>query len=267
MTDAPGHLDLDALADVLAGERDDPHLRACPRCTDRLAELTTAQVSVSSALAALPPPPLPDGLSTRLARALEDERRRELAEVRPLRRRAPSWMPAAAASAVLVMAGAAGWSLPDQPGPESADTSSDAGGGGNESESGGDDDQPAAPEAATGLAPAVSPTDWADAASRTAALPGLLAQSEDSASSSRAAPAGDPALERLRDPAALTACLASLPGGDDDVLAVDYGQYAGAPAVAVVQPADPGTVEVTVVGGGCSATDPDLLDEVVLPRP
>jgi hypothetical protein len=51
------------------------------------------------------------------------------------------------------------------------------------------------------------------------------------------------------------------------VLAVDYAQYAGAPAVAVVQPADAGTVTVTVVGSGCSAADPEVLSEVRLPRP
>ncbi len=67
MTDSPGHLDLDALADVLAGERDDAHLRTCPPCTDRLAELAAADASVTAALGALPPPPLPDGLSERLA--------------------------------------------------------------------------------------------------------------------------------------------------------------------------------------------------------
>jgi hypothetical protein len=260
VTDAPGHLDLDALADVLAGEHDDPHLRSCTTCGDRLAELAAAQAPVTRGLTALPPPPLPDGLSARLARALQDERRRELATVTPLRRRAPSWLPAAAASAVLVMAGAVGWSLLDQPGPESAGVASDAGGGGGE-----DQGQPAAPEMATGLA--AGPTDWADEASRTAALPGLLAQAGDSANSSRAAPATEAALERLRDPAALAGCLAGLPRGGEDVLAVDYGQYAGAPAVAVVQPADPGAVAVTVVGRGCSATDPDVLGELLLPRP
>ena len=37
MTDPSGHLDLDALADVLAGERDDAHLPTCRSCADRLA--------------------------------------------------------------------------------------------------------------------------------------------------------------------------------------------------------------------------------------
>ena len=67
-----GHLDLDALADVLAGERDDAHLRTCRHCTDRLGELAAADASVAGALGALPAPPLPDGLSARLAQALQE---------------------------------------------------------------------------------------------------------------------------------------------------------------------------------------------------
>ena len=256
MTDPSGHLDLDALADVLAGERDAAHLRTCRPCADRLAELAAADVTVSAALGALPPPPLPDGLPARLARAVQEERRRELAVVRPLRRRrAPAWLPAAAASAALVMAGAVGWSVLDpSAGQDSADTTaSEAGGGGG---------QEAGPEAASGLALPSATTDWADEAARPAALARLLAPADRTA----APPAGD-GLDRLRDPAALAACLAALPGGGEDVLAVDYAQHAGAPAVAVVRPADPGSVEVTVVGSGCSAGDPDLLDRAVLPRP
>ena len=65
----------------------------------------------------------------------------------------------------------------------------------------------------------------------------------------------------------LAACLAALPDRDGEVLAVDYARYEGAPAVAVVQPADTGSVQVTLVGSGCSAADPALLDQVVLPRP
>lgn len=263
MTDGPGHLDLDELADVLADVRDDAHLRSCRPCGDRLAELAAGEASVTAALAALPAPPLPGGLSARLARALQEERRRELAQLRPLRRRSPTWLPAVAASAVLVMVGAVGWSLLGQSGPETAGVTSDAGGGGG---SGSGQDSAAAPEAASELAVPRTATDWADEAARPAALARLLPAAGPSASSVPAVPSGD-ALDRLRDPAALAECLAGLPGGDDDVLAVDHAQYAGAPAVAVVQPADPGSVRVTVVGGGCSAGAPDVLTEVVLPRP
>ena len=65
---APRHLDLDELADVLAGVRTgDRHLATCDDCTHRLAELAEAEVAVAAALALLPAPALPEGLSERLA--------------------------------------------------------------------------------------------------------------------------------------------------------------------------------------------------------
>ena len=72
MTRPQGHLDLDALADVLAGEGDDTHVRSCATCTEALAELAAADLTVTSALHALPAPPLPEGLSLRLTRALPE---------------------------------------------------------------------------------------------------------------------------------------------------------------------------------------------------
>jgi hypothetical protein len=125
-----------------------------------------------------------------------------------------------------------------------------------------------APSATTSAATtptAATSTDWADAAARPLALSRLLDQAALPATPAPAAPAGD-GLDRLRDPAALTACLTALPS-EDDVLAVDYAQYAGAPAVAVVQPERPGLVRVTVVGSGCSTADPQQLDRTVLTRP
>ena len=274
MTDAPGHLDLDALADVLAGARDDAHLDACGPCSDRLAELAAADASVAAALGALPAPPVPDGLSARLARALEDERRQEVASVRPLRRQTPAWLPAVAATVVLVTAGAVGWSVLDPSARTGQDAATSAAGGGSGSteerssdDSGRATDTAVESEAATGLAmPRPAATDWAEDAARPAALARLLAADDPAASRATAGPPAD-GLERLRDPAALEACLAGLPGGDPDVLAVDYAQYAGAPAVAVVQPAEPGSVTVTVVGSTCSAADPAVLSELRLPRP
>jgi len=269
VTDSPGHPDLDALADVLAGG-DDAHLRTCASCRERLAELAAADASVSAALAALPAPPLPDGLTARLERALWEERLREERQARaaghPARRRAPAWLPAAAAAVALVLAGGVGVSLLDLSGQGSSDTAASGGAGQDESgagESAADDSamDAAAPRTRTGTG-----TDWADGPSRTAALPRLLAPADTSASGATAFSAGD-GLDRLRDPAALAACLAALPGGDADVLAVDYARYAGAPALAVVQADGPDLVEVTVVGSGCSAADPQVLGSASLPRP
>ena len=289
MTQPQGHLDLDALAEVLAGERDDAHLRSCAVCTDELAALAVADAEVTAALTALPPLPLPDGLSLRLTRALQEERRREVATLRPLRRRAPSWLPAVAASAVLVMAGAAGWSLLDLAGSGGQDTSTEtaSGGGGAEDQDAQESESrdeaataladPSAPAPAatssTGSAPFAAPpaptgataTDWAVAAARPAALSRLLVLPDTRDRSATAATADG--LGRLRDPAALADCLSGLPEGDDGVLAVDYARFAGAPALAVVQAGEPGQVRVTVLGSGCTAGDLQLLDAAVLPRP
>jgi len=265
------HLDLDALADVLAGERDDPHLRACADCRDRLAELEAADARVTAALGALPAPPLPPGLAAELQRVVRQERQREVAAVLPLRRparRAPTWLPAVAASAALVMAGAVGWSLLDPSFPQSGDDAASTAGGGGGADSDTSDESAAAPEAAAGLAAprTGTATDWSDEAARAAALTRLLRSTATLDSSATAVPTGV-GLDRLRDPAELAACLANLPAGDDDVLAVDYAQWAGRPAVAVVQGVEAGLVRVTVVGSGCSGADPDLLGGTVLPRP
>lgn len=70
------HLDLDALADLLAGEgseADVAHVGTCSGCAGRLDELAAADAEVASALAALPVPVLPDGLAERLERALAAE--------------------------------------------------------------------------------------------------------------------------------------------------------------------------------------------------
>jgi hypothetical protein len=74
MTDA--HLDLDALADLLAGEGTEAqvdHVAGCAECAERLAELDEAQVPVAAALAALPAPALPADLADRLLAALDAE--------------------------------------------------------------------------------------------------------------------------------------------------------------------------------------------------
>jgi len=69
------HLDLDRLADLLAGEGSDDdvaHVGQCSGCAGRLDELSVAEVEVAAALAALPAPPLPADLADRLTAALPD---------------------------------------------------------------------------------------------------------------------------------------------------------------------------------------------------
>lgn len=70
------HLELDALADLLAGEGGDDdvtHVGACAGCAGRLDELAEAEQTVVAALAALPAPVIPPGLADRLTAALAAE--------------------------------------------------------------------------------------------------------------------------------------------------------------------------------------------------
>ena len=291
------HLDLDALADVLAAERsDDPHLPHCASCRQRLSELEQAQERVAAALAALPEPALPDGLERRLAAALRDPRgpgptssepgdgagspgrraasRRTLPP--PLRQRSRrAWVPAAAASLVLVLGGGLGYALVSS-GSGAGDASTSAAGGATESQSGQDtarteaaapspaDEQsagalavPAPPRSATGA-------DYADEQQRAAALPRVLAGPDRAERRGSAGP-----LARLRDPAALAACLSAVTAGSGVApLAVDEGLLSGAPALAVVLPSRAAAeVVVHVVGPDCAADDADTLLVVPVARP
>lgn len=138
------HLDLDALADLLAGEgseADVAHVGACSGCAGRLDELATADAEVATALTGLPVPALPDGLAERLERALAaeppltpsaelpdwartgpvgspdpdadaDTERQAARTVTPFpAARTRRWAPVAAAAALLVAAGTVGGGL------------------------------------------------------------------------------------------------------------------------------------------------------------
>lgn len=266
------HLDLDALADTLAGEADaesSAHLASCASCASRLSELEAAEAGVVASLQRLPDPPLPDGLAERLDAALRAEPPLTTATsagstVTPLPARTPRrWLPAAAAAVLLVSGGGLGYAL----------LQGSAGGG------------DAGSEAAGGLAaPPTSSTgvDYADAAAVSGAIPVLLSgsaggttagsaemrtESQDSAPAEdsaaiAAAPVEDP-LARLRTPEGLQECLAGvLPPEEPDVqpLALDYALYQGQPALAVVLPdPDPATLSVYVVGPQCAQADAQVL--------
>ena len=143
------HLDLDGLADHLAGEVDArAHLSTCGGCTARLAELDTAGHPVLDTLHALPLPAIPDDVADRIGARLAaeppladeaplaaaglaaarpgpahadgpcDAGRPEVppareATVVPLagRRRRRTWLPAVAAGVVLVAGGLLGYNL------------------------------------------------------------------------------------------------------------------------------------------------------------
>ena len=298
------HLDLDALADVLAGERpDDPHLASCAACRARLAELAAADTAVLASLGGLADPPLPDGLAERLHRSLADEARadqaradqaraggiapgsRRVVALRPRR----AWRQPVAACLALVLAGGLGWTLvrggTGGTDTDSAATAADGSDAGTEGGGGG----VAGGERAAALPRTRTGTDWADAGAGRTALPQVLAGLSDSALSGGAesAPSGPPAaapsdaaaldptprsadpLARLRDPVTLEACLAAVSAQDGaQPLALDEGTVRGAPALAVLLPdADPAFVRLHVVGPACSAADPATLLRTRVPRP
>lgn len=301
------HLDLDRLADLLAGEGSDDdvaHVGRCAGCAGRLDELSVAEVEVAAALAALPPPPLPADLADRLSAALAaepplppsssapdrlpgGEARDRPAAARtvtpfPASSRPRRWQPLAAAAGLLVAAGGLGGALLLG---GSSGQDEDLAAGGAESA-----DSSARP--ALDLPTSSTGQDYAQPGALAAALPSLLtgdaraaaAPREDTASGGpaegspapAAAPdsaaslsAGDP-LARLREPSELASCLAALlPEQDETVLALDYAAYAGQPALTVVLPASgaPDKVDVFVVGAGCRLGDDRTLFFTRLDRP
>ena len=281
-----GHLDLDALADTLAGEGDaaaSAHLASCSSCASRLRELEAAEQRVVAVLSTLPPPTVPADLADRLTAALAAEAPLDPtvatsgASVTALPARETSrrrtWLPAAAAAVLLASGAGIGWSmLSGGTGSDDADTA------GREllaSESGADYADPASlaaslPAVLAGDAGAARFTD-----SRSSDAAGAAGTTSEDAATTAEAPeaatlsAPDP-LDRLRTADGLAACLAGLQddGAAVEPLALDYASYAGAPALAVLLPdPDPAKVAVFVVGAECAQADPQLLHYVRVDRP
>lgn len=273
------HLDLDALADALVGELDDDaHLRGCADCTARLRELEAAEGDVRAALAGLPAPELPDALASRWQDALRrtaDHDDLPSSTVVPLRRPRRAWPASVAASLVLVLAGAWGWTVLGDVGRGDSESASTAAGGGSADRS--EDTAGATSDAADELSVAAAPVprsatglDYADPVSRSAAVAQLLAdgtagtepRTEAALPLSTARADG---LDRLRDPEALAACLAAVGAAP---LAVDDARFGDEPALSVLQATpDPDVLLLTVVGAGCSSDDPEVLLTTSVPRP
>ncbi len=284
------HLDLDALADVLAGLEPPAHLAGCVDCQARLDELSVAVGSVAAALRALPDPELPVGLTERLLAAVASAppvpagpvpagpaatAAPTSATVVPLAGRragAARWMVAAgglaAAAAVVV-----GVLVIARPGSSASKATSAA-------------DAPTIARNDSGAAYTK------DAASLTAALPRLLAGTAVAQPKSATGPevaggslpgatpnpgatsadklASAEGLAPLRVPATLAACLSSLtdPGDPGLPLALDYGTFDGQPALLVILPAPkPGFVYAYFVGPECAPADSKLLFFERVPRP
>ena len=277
------HLDLDALADVLAGEASlgaEEHVAGCAVCRAELDDLRAAQARVTAELAALTAPTVPGDIAARLLRALADEEADPATQpttgttVTPFpsataRANPARWLAAAAAVVVLLVGGLFGISQLHDDSSSSTSASSDAGG-------------TSAKELA--LARNSSGTDYTDRASLAAALPALLS-GERAADSMVAAPAPaapqknagantfaapDP-LAPLRETKGLAECLlALLPADDPSVkpLAVDYASFRGQPAMVVVLPGSVANkLDVFVVGPGCSRANDSVLFYTSVDKP
>ena len=271
------HVDLDALADLVAGQAPpevEALVAACAGCTARRAELEAALAPggpVAAALASLPTPPLPAEVAARLDAALAAERPAPSARsstVVPLAaapsRRTRSWLPAlggVAAAAALVVGALV--LLPS--GTERSADSTAAG---------------AAPSR---IATSSTGNDYGkDGKALQAALPALLdgkqasdAQAPESATTKATADSTTNALAvdalgALRDETTLAACLAALtdPGDEGIPLALDYASFQGQPALVVVLPTSkPEKVDVFVVGPECGPADAKVLFYTRLTKP
>ncbi|MCA1712486.1 MAG: hypothetical protein LC789_12960 [Actinobacteria bacterium] len=261
MTPEQQHLDLDALADVLAGDDEPAHLADCASCRGRLIELRTADEQIRAELAALPDPPLPEGLGARLDAAFAAER--PSVTTLPVRTapRPGRWLPAAAAAVLLL--GGATYAATRSGGAAQDSATSAAGDSAGQAETTSNlvrNDTGTAYDDRAALAAAV-PRLLAGTARLTGALPPSAAGSAQD-STTLSAPAADP-LARLRTPQGLAECLLGvLPPDDPSVrpLALDYGSFRGRPAMVLLLPSPlPKKVDAYVLGPGCSRADAQVL--------
>ena len=296
MTSHPsGHVAPDTLADSAEGllSADDEaalraHLAGCPECRQIDADLR----DVSVLLAADPSPRMPDDVTARLNAALQAEPplskpapghgTTATAPHRSRVRRMPVWIGAAAA-AVLGVTGAvlgvqalqgneastssvAGTALEADSGAEAPESALAAPTSGREYTADNVADQ------VQGLLRESTAADSADedaAADGREAAPGTLPSA--GTAGEPAAPGGDlSALSTLATPAGLAACIEGLTGRTDVTpVAVDLASFEQRPAAVIVlpDPADPESLDVRIVGAGCSATDDDLIVATRVPRP
>jgi hypothetical protein len=261
------HLDLEAMADALAAAEDGgalpDHLGSCAACSTRFDALRAALGAVASDLAGLPAvPPVPARLqrsvvpttSPGATTVLPGTPVASLDEARTRRTRLVLAASGLAAAAVLVVGGGLLLSHNATDTHSSATTA-----GGTESvrvhDSGADYTSPAALQAALpGLL------------STPRAVPGKAATKPQHGVTSTATDR----LARLRTPAGLHSCLASLtdPADTSTPLALDYATYKGTPALVVVLPsAKPSKLDIWVVGAGCTQLESNLLLYVKADRP
>jgi hypothetical protein len=261
------HLDLDTLADVLAGEASPEHLQACTSCQARLAELSAALPAVDAALSALPlPEPPADLVLTVTAAPLT---------VLPVlgEHRRVRWLPTLAgiaAAAVLVTGGV----LYAHRGTKHPATDLAGAGAAHYTVSSTGTDYAPDGKALRAQLPVllgvVAPKEATTTQDNTAQSGTALSAPVPSAARMGPAQTGADPLALLRTTAGLASCLASLtdPSTPGLPLALDYAQFKNQPALVVVLQADkPDKVDVFVVGPRCAQADAKVLFFTRLPKP
>lgn len=280
-------VDFDLLADYVGGALDGTPEEAVvarrvaeePAWAEAHAALSEATGSVRASLASWgeSAEPMPAEVAERIATALEQEPHRPALSVVPKehaglrrtatrsRRRLPGWAgPAAIAAGVAALAG---FGLSQAGGTEGGDAGS---GSAAEAPASAQDNAEAAPDIAAPYAGgdvqlAVSGRDYRAATLASAGTPGAaralsstsaLPQREDPAAGQLASP---PALDRLRNPAALAACIEAIaeahPPGVTDVEVVDLASFEGSPAVVVFFTDRSGARWVWASGPDCGVAD------------
>lgn len=292
MTRGPGHLPPEILADSAEGllpAADDAavrsHVSSCPACR----QLATDLRDVSALLASDASPRMPDDVAARLEAALQAEpplsvappARHPTVPAAPSRprsrtRRMPVWVGAAAATVLGVTGAVIGVrALEDSDSADSstagaaleADRAAEAPESALAAPGEGDGYTAATLEARVAALVTGAAVDAADDSREAApgSLPGAGAAAEPSSPTGQLS-----ALATLATPEGLAACVASLTGREGVTpIAVDLASYEEQPAAIIVlpDPADRETLDVRVVGAGCSAADDDLIVATRVPRP
>jgi hypothetical protein len=292
------HLDLDRLADLLAGEGSDAdveHVAGCAGCAGRLDELEAAEVEVAAVLAALPPPALPADLAQRIDAAVAAEPALPPQSAAPGPRGDGDADPDANPDGADRAAG----SRTVTPFPSVAGQRAGRGAGRrarrraplaaaavllvaagavggvlvlrgsgrdtttSASSVGGTGDTATAPRVPT----SATGRDYAASGALASALPALLSAPAAAPAAAPKAAAGADPLARLHDPPQLSACLSAI--GTEAPVALDYASYGGQPALVVVLPGRnaPTKVDVFVVGADCRPGADGTLFFTRLDRP
>lgn len=266
-----GHFDTETLADhaegVLDPERDArvrDHLSSCAQCRDVVEQLH----SVSTMLASLPAPSMPEDVSARIEASLahlQDERAGYVRGASPGTSGAPrrNWFTNLFAGRPQLLAGAAvlvvGLIFT---------------GGYLATELNSSNKPPSTTQTGLPTGKAAVPMITGRAyRSGTLATQARALVAERQKAHYTPDPAASKALggelRRLQDRNALAGCaVAVTKGRPDRIVAVDLGRYEGRPAAIVVMttPGAADTYEVAVVGPGCSAAHPQVITRTTIPK-